>query len=56
MPEETSIEKLVASMAIENEVLANKVTSRSAVVSDAKYPSEKLFWDTINSLSLWPYR
>lgn len=50
MSDQTSIEKLVSTMANENEVVANKVTSRSAIVSNIKYPSEKLFWDTLDSL------
>jgi hypothetical protein len=50
MSDQTSIEKLVSTMANENEVVANKVTNRSAIVSNIKYPSEKLFWDTLDSL------
>jgi hypothetical protein len=47
---QTSLDKQVALIAKASEVVANKVTSRSAVTSDTKYPSEKLFFDTVDNL------
>jgi hypothetical protein len=47
---QTSLEKLVASIAKASEVVSNKATSRSATPGDIKYPSEKLVFDTIDNL------